>query len=637
MQRETALALLGITVIVVIILVAYATQLLRPSTSLAPQETAPPPTTAATTPAGVAPPTLPAPPAGAAPAALATPTVRPMPETPPVIAAPAQSAAMPAPSGALNPAVLPPVPGMGALPPSPSPSPAKATEPTVPEPVRWAQQLVQQERPQWRIRLVTAADIRLGAEGFSVALSGDQLEVAARSPVGWLYGLLEVADRLRAGEPVPSRWQWQPPFPERGWVEPVASLVPSRWTPATLQSIVQQRLRSLAWHRFNRWVLESTGQEPFLTALLTEARTKAPLYGVRVVVWAPLTPAVQAWRQQGGCVVTDRPTPAPTAVLWATDMKALLKADAPLIAAPLQEGHLFAPLLPPALRSVPRPQRARIVLIGGPEGAHEGLFWFDPEWAQAIVRSIRDEGLSGLWLRVRSVPTLWGAMAFAAVFRDSDEPAERRWLRRWVRRWGNRAGQWLAAFRDVSRIMPEVVMLLGTAPDNGRPFRPQFGVPLARFFDRRPVDPAWGTTVLSVPDTVQQAAALERDAVLTASDIAQRLHRRAESALFALTQLPEPAEPDWQQAKRAAMLTAWLGKHFAHKVEAAMAWLQWERGDRTAGRTVVAALDNAVQAWHRAALVASALYGPVNAWAQRLPEWQREAATYRARIAPALP
>jgi hypothetical protein len=632
MQRETALALLGVVVFIVLVLIAYATQIFHPPKPSMPP--APPPSQAtAASPAtpSTPPPSAPSQPSGSAlqNPIVATPSI---PETPPMSVGQARQ---PAPSLASHPTVLPPVPGVGTPPPSP---PISADEPLLNEAVRWAKAIVEQGRP-WQVRLFTAADPRMGQEGFALTLNGNRLEVYARTSVGWLYGLLEVADRLSNGEEIPPRWRWTPPIAERGWVEAVSSFAPTQGLFASrLRGIIRERLRSLARQRFNVWVLESNGQEPVLSTLLTEAKNLAPLYGVRIVLWAPMTPTVRAWQGQGGTVISRDPH-LPNIILAANDPTATKWLETKVVALPLQDGHLFAPTLPPFLKTVPHRWRSRLILVGGPEGAHEGLFWFDPEWAQALVRAMRDEKVGGFWLRVRSVPVLWGAAAFGTAFRDPDGDTERFWRTRWSRSWGPRAPLWLTAFQEASRIMPDVLTLLGTAPDGGFPFRPQWGVPLPFFFSRRPVSAEWGISVLSVSDTLREAGALERTSTLTAVEIAQRLHRHADTILDILSQLPDPADPAWQQAKRAATLNGWLGKHFAFKVEAALAWGRFEAGERAAGATADMALDNAVRAWQQAVVAADALYGPNNEWARRLAWWQQEARQYRTRLAraPALP
>ncbi|MFA0778756.1 MAG: hypothetical protein RJAPGHWK_000247, partial [Candidatus Fervidibacter sp.] len=108
----------------------------------------------------------------------------------------------------------------------------------------------------------------MGQEGFALTLNGHRLKVYARTPIGWLYGLLEVADRLSNGEEIPPRWRWTPPIAERGWVEAVSSFSPTQGLfTSRLRGIIRERLRSLARQRFNVWVLESNGQEPVLPTL----------------------------------------------------------------------------------------------------------------------------------------------------------------------------------------------------------------------------------------------------------------------------------------------------------------------------------------------------------------------------------
>ncbi len=650
MQRDTAMVVLGIGVAILLALVVFAMQTPisrqrepregiqakeREGTQAKEMERSPavPPSSPSTM-SVQATQTLPpaTPPAVIYPGhpsipAAASPTVTPVVPTP--AAAPAPSAAPPAPSAAA-------VPLQPSIPPSVSPQlpPSKPEPEPDNEALRWAKQLIVQYRPQWHIRLAKAVDPALGNEGFAVVLEPNAIEVSARSYAGWLYGLLEIAERLINGETIPAQWRWVPSVPERGLVERITEwLATKRLSPTAARTLARQRLRELAQHRLNVWVLECTGKEGGLPTLLSALQELTPLYGVRVVLWASSqTPAVRAWVAQGGQIVSASPS-TPSGITVATDLgEAARYLELGQAAFPFQNGQLFAPHLPSEILKLPVHQRRWLIALVGLKGAHEGLLWFDPAWAHQLVRAMRDARLGGFWLQVRSVPTHWGVAAFTQAVKTPDADGEALWVSRWQRRWGAFAPQWLTVFREVSRIMPEVLWLLGTDPENGQTFRPQLGVPLTAFFNRRPIDKEWGFQVLSVPETLHLNTSPNTPSVLTAQQIARRLEQRAQIALNTLAQLPEPSEPDWRLAKRETLLNAWLGQHFAFKVNAALAWGQFERGNPQAGQACLTALSHSVKAWEQVVAIANTLYPPNNLWVQRLPEWQRELTAFSSRI-----
>lgn len=645
MQRDTAMVVLGIGVAILLALVVFAMQIptsrqreLREGTQAKEMERPP-----AVTPSP--PPAMPVQATQTSPPA--TPPTIIYPGHPHIseVTSPPVTPAVPAPSAAPAPLAAPPTPSVAAVPLPPSvPSVSPRLPPPAPEPepdneaLQWAKRLIAGYRPLWRVHLVKAVDPTLGNEGFAIAVEPNAIEVSARSAAGWLYGLLEIAERLINGETIPAKWRWVPPVPERGLVERATEwLATKRLSPTAARTFAQQRLRELAQHRLNVWVLECTGKEAALPTLLSALQELMPLYGVRVVLWASSqTPTVRAWVTQGGQIVSASPTRL--GITIATDWgEAEQYLELSQVAFPIQNGQLFVPQLPSDFLKLALPQRRKLIALIGLEGAHEGLLWFDPAWAHQLVRAMRDARLGGFWLKVRSAPAHWGVAAFTQAVKTPDVDGEVLWVNRWQRGWGAFAPQWLTVFREVSRIMPEVLWLLGTDPENGQTFRPQFGVPLTAFFTRRPIDKIWGFQVLSIPETLQLTAPPSAPSVLTAQNIARRLEQRAQIALNTLAQLPEPSEPDWRLAKREALLNAWLGQHFAFKADAALAWGQFERGNLQAGQACLTALTNSVRAWEQVVAIANTLYLPNHRWAQRLPEWQRELTAYRSRILSGIP
>lgn len=545
--------------------------------------------------------------------------------------------------------VRPPIVSLASSP-SPQPQvPSFLPRPSLPPPsepdneaLRWAKRQISLYLPKWHIHLTKSVDAKLGNEGFAVIVEPNNIEVSARSQSGWLYGLLEVAERLVNGEPLPNRLRWEPPMPQRGLVEPVTAFIPKgRVSQRVLSALIRMRLQELALRRLNLWVLEARGSEPFLPELFKALQASTHLYGVRVVFWSPMTRTMRLWTEYGGQIVVpiSMAKDGSQTIPFASEPKhAFERLLSEGVVLPLQNGQFFTPQLPPYLSSLSQQQRERVIFIGGLEGAHEMMFWFDPTFAHQLVQAMRNAKVSGFWLIVRSIPIRWGIMAFGQAFKIPDADGEKVWVQKWQPYWKALAHRWVETFREASRIIPELVWLLGTEPENGQPFRPQFGVSLDAFFTRHPVSKVWGVQVLSVPETITFAPSPNSPPVQTAKDIQYRLHQRAQEVLNALSALPESKDQNWQTAKRAALLNAWIGKHFAYKIDAALALANFSAGDSQAGQECITALNEALKAWKQAVSVADTLYPPNHPWAKRLAKWHQELESYRARIlTPSLP
>jgi hypothetical protein len=80
----------------------------------------------------------------------------------------------------------------------------------------------------------------------------NQVTVEAKTNVGWLYGLLDLAERLQWREPIPAQWRWSPPLAERGLVvENPEWLMKAPRSQEALRNLLRERLKELAWWRFN--------------------------------------------------------------------------------------------------------------------------------------------------------------------------------------------------------------------------------------------------------------------------------------------------------------------------------------------------------------------------------------------------
>jgi len=622
-QRETALALLGVGLVLLLLIVGAALYMASPSQPQPVSETERTPTVTPTVP-----PTFPTTQtvSPTSPPAIVTPSLPPPTHAATPTVAPASGketfTSLPAP---LPPMPLPQLPSSSHL---PQAKPASVTPPET-EALRWAQALVSTYRPRWRINLTRGVDPRLTAEGYAVTVEpNNQVTVEAKTNVGWLYGLLDLAERLQWREPIPAQWRWSPPLAERGLVvENPEWLVRAPRSQEAMRNLLRERLKELAWWRFNTLVIKCNGNEANLSRVLNLLKQMAHDYGVRVVVWAKvLSPTLQTWLQQGGQVATEVPAQGNfITVTTDIDLAANQISQGKVVGLKFQ---LVAPNIPSTVLQFRR-NREKLLLVVGLDEAYREIFWFDPAWAHQLVRSVADAGLGGLWLTVASVPPTWAIAAFAQALKNPNADGEAIWINRWAKQ-GHQADKWLVLFREASRIVPEILWL-------GVSHQPQYGSSLKSFFIARPIDSSWGFTVLSVPETLKLVRRPDDRTTLTADEVARRLEQRASSVWALAAQLPEPAASDWKAAKRLALLNSWLGQFYANKIDAALAWGRFEEGDQKSGQECLLHLTKSVKAWEQVVNLASTIYRTNNRWALRLPEWQRELAEYQALVAGAMP
>ncbi|MFN4179699.1 MAG: hypothetical protein ACK4I8_05260, partial [Armatimonadota bacterium] len=567
MQRDTALILFGVGLIVLLLLVGVALHISSPPQPVSePQEkvstvissttpTFPPTQTASPiSPPALVTPSLPPPATQTSfPQTAAISTVEPFP----------RKGTIPSPTVAPT----PPTPSLQFPTPSslPRARPAPAEAPVENEALLWAKALVANYRPQWRLNLTKSIAPNLKGESYAVTVEPDnQVIVEARTTVGWLYGLLDLAERLQWREPINAQWIWSPPLTERGLVmdNPEWLIKPPRSLEA-MRSVIRDCLKELAWWRFNTLVLKCNGREPALKTALEILRQLSPNYGVKVVVWAQeITPTVQAWVQTGGRIAATNPVGQDNEICISFDLGEAVQN--------LRQGRvtvfasqLVAPNVPPKVFQFGR-SREKLLMLIGLDKAYERVFWFDPAWAHQLIRSIKDAGLNGLWLSVRSVPSKWAIAAFAQAIKNPESDGESLWLSRWAKQ-GQQADKWISLFRESSRVIPEILWL-------GVSAEPQYGASLKAFFTARPIDSSWGFTVLSVTEILTSERSVINKTTLTVDEIARRLEQRAQTIWTLTAQLPEPSAPDWKVAKRLALLNSWLGQFYANKIDAAIAW-----------------------------------------------------------------
>ncbi|MCX7642576.1 MAG: hypothetical protein N2116_02030 [Armatimonadetes bacterium] len=626
MQRETALALIGVGFVLLLLLVGVALHISTPPSQPASQ---PEPTPKATpTVTAAFPPTQTASPVS--PPVIVTPSLSPpatgTPAMPTVAAVPKGDTTVPTISPPLPSTPLPQLPSQSHLPPA---KPSVAVEPET-EALRWAKALVNTYRPQWRLGLTKSVDPRMGSESYAVFVEpNNKVTVEAKTRAGWLYGLLDLAEKLQWREPLPTQKLWIPALAERGLVveSPDWLAKPPRSQQA-LQSLLRERLKELAWWRFNTLVLKCDGREPTLDSVLSVLNRLGPEFNVKVVVWASvISPSVQKWVGQGGQILATSYYPHDSSIIAVSEPERAVQF-VELGRTVALKTKFVAPYVPAFVDQIKR-HRDKLVLLLRLDEGYRDVFWFDPAWAHQLVRAVRDAGVGGLWLYVRSVPSTWAITAFAQAIKSPESDGETLWKMRWAKQ-GQQADKWLAVFREASRILPELLWL-GVATE------PQYGASLKSFFSARPIDSSWGFTVLSVPETLKLSKKPDKRATLTADEIARRLEQRAQTIWELMAQLPEPSASDWKVAKRLTLLNSWLGQFYANKIDAAIAWGRFEMGDSGSGQDCVFHLAKSVRAWEQIVAIANSIYPQNNQWAIKLVELRRELEETRDLVAGSMP
>ncbi|MCS7263957.1 MAG: hypothetical protein NZ805_03900 [Armatimonadetes bacterium] len=627
MQRDTAIILVGIGLVLILLLLGVALHISAPPSHQPVSQPEPTPTVTPSVPLSFQPPQTVSP---ISPPAIISPSLPPAPiETPstPTFGGVQQKGVF----VPTNPAPLPPTPSP--LSPSlshfPTPKPSAILEPET-EALLWAKSLVLSHRPHWQLKLAKGVDMTMKDESYAVSIDpNNQVTIEAKKQAGWLYGLLDLVEKLQWRDSLPANWRWSPLFSERGLVveNPDWLVKPPRSSQA-LQNLLREQLKELSWWRFNTLVLKCDGREHALDIVLGTFNRLAPDFNVKVVVWSSVpSPAVQKWFKQGGQVIANG---------YPMSANALTIIDKPEEVAQFVDygktvvlaTKLVAPNVPPPVLQFKR-NRDKLVLMVKLDEGYRDAFWFDPTWAHQLVWSVKNSGLKGLWIHVRSMPSTWAKAAFALAFKNPETEGEAFWHKRWSNQI-RQADKWLYVFREASRILPELLWL-GVADE------PQYGASLKSFFVARPIDISWGFTVLSVPETLSLSRKPENQTTLTADEIANRLEQRAKRIWDLISQLPEPASYDWKVAKSLSLLNSWIAQFYSSKIQAAISWGRFEEGDKASGQNCLFHLVKSVKAWEQAVAIANSVYSPNNRWSLRLPEWKRELQEYQSIVTGSLP
>jgi hypothetical protein len=294
-----------------------------------------------------------------------------------------------------------------------------------------------------------------------------------------------------------------------------------------------------------------------------------------------------------------------------------------------------------------------MVVIGGPKSAHGYLIWADPEWAWRTVRSLRGQNATGFLIENYHADIAIGREAFAYYASRPDAPYDAAY---WARRIGERYGRpdlgqlLLDAMQHASRILPRLVTLVHSQTDH---YMPQFGLPLVYYLEMptlssyvfenvqtldakgylRPnlglcwPNPDWGERVCSVKEFVAGGFRPGATSPPAIADEIEAHSARCTSDLERVRRASRPSDGAYLRSLLDLLaLNAALGRHYAAKIRAAVAWERFRRG-LGAGQACVAQLSESVRAWEQVVRVADRIYpGNVSLYRSELasaPPWRQ--------------
>jgi hypothetical protein len=292
-----------------------------------------------------------------------------------------------------------------------------------------------------------------------------------------------------------------------------------------------------------------------------------------------------------------------------------------------------------------------MVVLGGPKSVHTLLFWGDPEWARETVLDLRRQNATGFFIETYCEEAWLAHEAFARYAysaEDKYDPDE------WAKRIGEHYGvpelgsSLLAVMTEASRISPRLLALLHSQSDH---FMPQNGLPLVYYLEMptmssyvfenvqttdaegylRPnmglcwPNPDWGEKVASIWECAKGAA---QTGATTPLEIASAIEGHVDACEKALAQIetryPDDKKTAFARVDNLLRLDAYLGRHYAEKIRAAMDWARFKNGDNT-GEDCLRHLENSVTAWGKVVETANQVYsGTVSYWRSDLitpPPW----------------
>lgn len=263
---------------------------------------------------------------------------------------------------------------------------------------------------------------------------------------------------------------------------------------------------------------------------------------------------------------------------------------------------------------------APMIALGGPKGSNSWLFWSDPLWLGEVVAGLPRKGGVGMFLECwegGARPLVLSAFGRYA-WRTDDPAGTEHWSDALAQHYGGHiAGTLLAAMRHASAILPTFLLLVHSQSDH---YQPQFGLPLVHYLAMPTVNtyvfenheridpetgylwprrglahpnPDWRIEVMSVAEYARAVAHKDPIAaeVQTPLMIAEKLEQHAQGCLDLIERARELgaiadtvdglANPE--PVMRHMTLNAYLGKHYAAKVRAAVAWALWKEGVGQAG------------------------------------------------------
>jgi len=288
----------------------------------------------------------------------------------------------------------------------------------------------------------------------------------------------------------------------------------------------------------------------------------------------------------------------------------------------------------------------RVTVIGGPGIACAHLGWGDPRWMWQVATQVRQYGLDGMYLCVTQGD--WSVLeeSFGVYAVNSGTDYNRgRWVKRLEEIFdlGVYAGQLLEAMEHASAIMPTLEQLVCGPPDR---FAPQYGLLLVHYLELptysdylnqqrvlqegRPwVWPRllWDEPVAGIQEYVDREA---RRIAIRPDTLTNDIGRHVDAIRGLLRNLRANPPGDVQKAAPLGRildqieLTAQLGRHYHHKLRAAIGWQRFKSG-RENHLNCIRGLRESVEAWRDVVRVADRLQpGNVTFWQSQpvdVPPW----------------
>lgn len=299
----------------------------------------------------------------------------------------------------------------------------------------------------------------------------------------------------------------------------------------------------------------------------------------------------------------------------------------------LQYEQFFLPKADPRIKKFSEEcGNVPMIALGGPKSAHGYLFWGDPEWAHATIKSLKEQNGVGLFIETYIADPWLAQETFSRYAYDiGDEYNEEEWVRKVEERYkcSGLGKNLLSAMKNASRIIPRFLLLVHSQTDH---YMPQFGLPLVFYLEMPTINtyifenvqatdergylkpnlglcypnPDWGVRVVSVWDYAKGNVI---EGAITPPQIANGLEDHSIACLRETGEVRKKIKNKGALAQLLDRLelNAYLGLHFANKIRAAVDWAKFKLGEDTAS-SCLAHLRESVKAWEKVVDIANRLY-----------------------------